>query len=156
MNKVTPVTAILLLLLAVANPAAPGELYKWVDEQGKVHYGDNPPKNVQLKKVTGNVSSYSSVSVEPLLTETTPGDQSGEAKSVVMYATSWCGYCRKARKHFRANGIAFKEYDIEKSKSAAAAFKKLNGRGVPVILIGGQRMNGFSAETFDRIYEGNP
>ncbi|WP_198147347.1 glutaredoxin family protein [Gilvimarinus polysaccharolyticus] len=32
---------------------------------------------------------------------------------VVMYA-SWCGYCKKARRYFRANNIPFTEYDIEK------------------------------------------
>ena len=69
-----------------------------------------------------------------------------------MYSTSWCGYCKKAALHFRKNNIPFTEHDIEKSEQAAKEYKKLNGRGVPIILIGDQRMNGFNASAFDRIY----
>jgi glutaredoxin len=69
-----------------------------------------------------------------------------------MYSTSWCGYCKKARKPFERNNIPYQEHDIEKSKKAAQEYKRLNGRGVPVILVGKRRMNGFSARTFDKIY----
>ena len=31
------------LLLCLVSAAAAAEVYKWVDEQGKVHYGDRPP-----------------------------------------------------------------------------------------------------------------
>ena len=31
------------LILCFASAAATAEVYKWVDEQGKVHYGDRPP-----------------------------------------------------------------------------------------------------------------
>ncbi len=145
-------TIYLLLGLAFAGPVMAGELYKWVDDQGTIHYGDKPPENARLEEVGGEISSYRSVTVEPVADDANTAVQAVEAKPVIMFATSWCGYCRQARKHFRANGIPYKEYDIEKSENAAKAFKKLNGRGVPVILIGRKRMNGFNAETFDRIY----
>ena len=32
---------------------------------------------------------------------------------VVMYSTSWCGYCKKAKNYFEANKIAYIEKDIE-------------------------------------------
>ena len=38
-----------------------------IDKNGKVHYGDSPPENVKLKTITGKVSSYSGVSVEPFV-----------------------------------------------------------------------------------------
>lgn len=34
---------ILCLLLALALPAASAQVYKWVDEKGRVHYGEKPP-----------------------------------------------------------------------------------------------------------------
>lgn len=148
-----PLLASLLLALAIAVPAMSGELYKWVDDQGKIHYGDSPPQGADLRKITGNVSSYGSVSVEPFVYEPGPAS-AAKTKSVVMYSTSWCGFCKKAERHFRANRIPFKDYDIEKSESAAREFREMRARGVPVILIGKQRMNGFDAATFDRIYYG--
>ena len=142
----------LALLLPISSSGV--ELYKWVDDKGTIHYGDKPPKKAELKKITGTVSSFKTVEVEPFKFDpalVTIGNKS-RGKSVIMYSTSWCGYCKKARKHFARNKIPFKEYDIEKSKKAATEYRKLNGRGVPVILIGKQRMNGFSANAFDRIY----
>ena len=147
--------ACLVLGLALAGPAAAGELYKWTDEQGNVYYGDSPPDNAQLKKITGNVSSYGSVSVEPLPQSSDSVEGAGSARKVVMYSTSWCGFCNEAKRYFRAKGIPYRNYDIEKSERAAKAFKKINGRGVPVILVGKQRMNGFDVATFERIYYGN-
>lgn len=142
----------LALLFLIASPVGSGELFKWVDDHGNVHYGDSPPENAKLKRITGKVSSYTSVSVEDFVYD--PGNitERNRSKGVVMYSASWCGYCKKAAIHFRKNNIPFTEHDIEKSEQAALQYKKLNGRGVPIILIGDQRMNGFNATAFDRIY----
>ena|SRR5580765_5973084 len=63
---------------------------------------------------------------------------------VKMYATSWCPYCAKARTYFSRRGIAYVEVDIEKSREGRAEYDRLGARGIPVILVGQQRMNGFS------------
>ena len=153
MKKSSLVTA-LLFMLVLASPMGSAQLYKWVDDQGNIHYGDSPPQNANLKKITGEISSFSSVSVEPFEFDPNLVTAPTAAKSVVMYSTSWCGYCKKAAKHFRKKGIRFKEYDIEKSERGARDYKRLNGRGVPIILIGKHRMNGFNARAFDKIYYG--
>ena len=147
-----------LLALALLLPMSSGggELYKWVDDKGTIHYGDKPPKKAELQQINGNITSFKSVDVEPFKYDPTlvTTNSNSKAKSVIMYSTSWCGYCKKARSHFTRNNIPFREFDIEKSKQAAKDYKKLKGRGVPVILIGKQRMNGFSANAFDKIYNG--
>jgi glutaredoxin len=142
----------LVLLMPMSSGSA--ELYKWVDSKGTIHYGDKPPKKAELKDITGKISSFKTVDVEPFKydPDLVTKEKKSAGKSVIMYSTSWCGYCRKARQHFKRNKIPYQEYDIEKSKKAANEYKKLKGRGVPVILIGKQRMNGFRAETFDKIY----
>ena len=33
---------------------------------------------------------------------------------IVLYATSWCGYCAKTRELLQGDGIAYREVDIEK------------------------------------------
>lgn len=37
--------ALLVGYLSIATPAVAGELYRWVDEQGRVHLTDTPPKS---------------------------------------------------------------------------------------------------------------
>ena len=71
---------------------------------------------------------------------------------VVMYATHWCPYCAKARAHFRNNGIVYVEHDIETSPAGRAEYQQLGGRGVPLILVGEQRMTGFAEARFDELY----
>jgi glutaredoxin len=73
------------------------------------------------------------------------------AQPVVMYATSWCPYCAKAREYFARTGTAYTEYDIEKSADAHAEFKRLGGRGVPLILVGNQKMAGFNELAFESL-----
>lgn len=140
------------LVALLVGPVAQAELYKWVDDRGNIHYGDKPPEDAQLENITNNVSSFTSVNVEPFVFDASIVSKRTKSKAVVMYSTSWCGYCKKAARHFRKNKIPFTEYDIEKSAKGARDYKRLKGRGVPVILIGDKRMNGFSARTFDRIY----
>ncbi len=65
---------------------------------------------------------------------------------VKMYATDWCPYCKQARDYFARNGIPYTELDIEKSEAARAEHKSIGGRGIPVILVGSERMNGFSEQ----------
>jgi glutaredoxin len=70
---------------------------------------------------------------------------------VVMYATAWCPYCAKARAYFARTGTAYTEYDIEKSADARAEFKRLGGRGVPLILVGNEKMAGFNELAFESL-----
>jgi hypothetical protein len=34
--------------LVLSAPAAAGDIYKWMDERGQVHFGDRPPPGVQV------------------------------------------------------------------------------------------------------------
>lgn len=68
---------------------------------------------------------------------------------VVMYATAWCPYCAKARAYFAKSGIAYIEHDVEKSAAAKAEFKRLGGRAVPLIVVGREKMDGFSETGFE-------
>ena len=147
-------SAICLVIAMLASTGTlGGEVYKWIDSNGNTVYGNKPPENVQLQEIKGNITSFTSVSVESYKYDSSLiTTRKAKARTVIMYSTSWCGYCKKAARHFRKSNIPFKEYDIEKSKKAALEYKKLNGRGVPLILIGDKRMSGFDARRFDRIY----
>ena len=138
-------TLICAALLTLPVCASAG-VYKWVDENGKVHFGDVPPADAVKQEVKGTISTYSAGPAPdfPKAAAATP--------SVIMYSTSWCGYCTKARNHFQANNIKFREYDIEKSNRANREYLKLGGKGVPLIRVGKQLLSGFSADRFDRAY----
>jgi glutaredoxin len=66
--------------------------------------------------------------------------------AVVLYATSWCGYCRKARELLRSRGVAFVEHDIERSAEGRRQYEALKGRGVPLLVVNGTVIRGYSEQ----------
>lgn len=137
----TPVIIIAFILLPVISNA---EIYRWTDENGKLHFSDQKPWQTKSEKVEVKINTYEGVSYDTSLFDT--------GKKVVMYSTSWCGYCKKAKQYFKQNGIEYTEYDIEKDARAKRQYDKMQAKGVPVILVGKKRMNGFSEVGFERIY----
>jgi glutaredoxin len=63
---------------------------------------------------------------------------------VVLYGTTWCGYCAAAREFFNANGIQYKDLDVEKTTEGYEGHKSLGGGGVPIITVGGETMKGYN------------
>jgi glutaredoxin 3 len=69
----------------------------------------------------------------------------------VIFSTSTCSWCRRAKKYFRGRGVSFKEINIERDPSAARDIVKKTGQGgVPVIKIGNAWIVGFDKDRIDR------
>ena len=137
-------SAAIFMLLMLCAIDGYTEIYKWIDEKGKVHFSDNKPRDLESEEIKLRINTYESVSYDTSIFNT--------GKKVVMYSTDWCAYCKKAKKYFVSKGIPFTEYDIEKNSEARKQYKQMGATGVPVILVGNKRMNGFSEEGFEKIY----
>lgn len=69
---------------------------------------------------------------------------------IVMYSTAWCGVCKRARKYFQDNRIAFTEYDVDENTQARNEYLLLNPRrSVPTIKVGNEVVVGFSPAAFE-------
>jgi len=55
---------------------------------------------------------------------------------LIMYTTSWCGFCRNLKKQLAREGIEMAEVDIEHDQAAADYVMSVNGgnQTVPTIL----------------------
>lgn len=55
---------------------------------------------------------------------------------IVMYSTSWCSDCYRAKHFFNEYGINYQEIDIERHPDAVETVMQLNGgyRSVPTIV----------------------
>lgn len=145
-------------------------MYKWVDEKGTIHFQDYKPSNlkpstkvelltnrqlefnnyIESPKGSTYKSPYSSSTIDEKKKSTKKPVYSRN-QEVELYVTTWCGYCKKAKSFLNTRGIKFKEYDIEKDKNAAKRHRKLNRRGgVPVALINGKKIVGFSKASYER------
>ncbi len=148
---------VLLALTIYLSSTAAAEMYKWVDDKGEMHISDSPPP---AAKSPGEIKVYKDSQGDSLDTAPAPVKKKEESRpaferkkkaDVVLYTTSWCPYCRKARDYLRSRGIDFTEYDIEKDKEAAIRKKQLDNRGgVPFAIINGRSIRGFSASAYER------
>ena len=53
--------------------------------------------------------------------------ESNGTAPVVMYSTSWCGYCHRLRSQLDREGIRYEVVDIEKVPDAAFVVEQVNG-----------------------------
>jgi glutaredoxin-like YruB-family protein len=156
MPRILPAIVILLFSCSLAL----AEVYQWVAEDGSVTYRDTPPpssgKNRKVKVY--NDSDFA----PPPAAEPAPAPRSGRktavpapqkkerfSGTVEIYVTSWCGYCKQALSYMTSRGIPYTAYDIEKDSAANQRHKELGGRGVPLIIIGSNKMSGFSAKNLE-------
>jgi len=135
-------TVVTLFLLFCAVSLAHAKMYKWVDENGKTHFGDRPNYNRSVEQVSIDTRDTGA-----------GGGAKTRAKRVVIYTTSWCSSCKTAKRYFKQHNVTYTEYDVETSRKGQRDFKRMNGRGVPLILVGQQRLTGFRASAFERLYK---
>jgi mycoredoxin len=46
---------------------------------------------------------------------------------IIMYSTSWCGYCRRLKTQLDREGIGYTVVDIEQDEAAAEFVMSVNG-----------------------------
>jgi len=131
------VVLVVLLLLVPVSWAADDKVYKWTDETGQVHYGSKPPGDgSRARELELRIPTFSG--------DAEVSTTAGVGRGVTLYTTATCGYCKKAKAYLRKRSVPFIEYDVEKSVTGKLDYQRLKGRGVPIILVGNQRMNGYS------------
>ena len=67
------------------------------------------------------------------------------AKSVAIYTTPTCVYCKMAKEFFKKNTVSYKEIDVSKDdKALNEMIEKSSQMGVPVITVGKEVIIGFN------------
>lgn len=142
-------------LLAFA-PAFGQTLYKFVTPDGRVVYSDHPPAQGKvLKTITPDSTPATALpasAAEQLrkLQELRPGG--AQIGGVVLYSAVWCGYCTRAKAWLAARKIGFREVDIDTPDGLASFAQAGGGQGVPLLLARGQRVQGFSPQSYERVF----
>lgn len=76
-------------------------------------------------------------------------DEGGKPK-LVMYGTTWCPGCKKAREYFKDNNIEYTELDAEKSSKGKKNYTILQGGGYPLIYVGHRFLPGFDKKKINK------
>lgn len=161
------IVAVLFLTLTFGISAA--EIYKWVDENGVKHFSDAPTRDRSdgTKVENDDIRSSTETSAESrpapekssqrsldsdffdFLKDSEGKVVATKAPTVEIYETDWCGYCKKAKNFFRARGIKFTAYDIDKDPQAARRMMTMTDkRAVPFVVINGKPIQGYSEQAY--------
>ena len=63
---------------------------------------------------------------------------------VVMYTTSWCPYCTRAKQLLDRKGVKYTEIDVDAVEGARIEMQRRSGRtSVPQIFVGARHLGGF-------------
>lgn len=68
---------------------------------------------------------------------------------ITLYTTRNCPHCRRAKHYLEQRGLRFQEFDVQTNVRAQKAFARLGARGVPVIVVGDTRIDGFDRRRLD-------
>ena len=137
---------LICVLLFSTSASLAGNLFRWVDSDGTVHYSDQPPptsvKDVQEKKLgTSVIESSPSYALQ----------QAAKNFPVTLYATDCGPGCNKARELLNKRGVPFNEKNPTLQSESADALKQIAGELlVPVLVVGNtQPLKGFDESVWN-------
>ncbi len=153
MGKLIITILLLCIFLSSASSAQSAEIYKWRDKNGNIVFSDSPPP----PGVDAETKKFREDAIEGPKTKEVPKRSKSDSLSekrpygsinVIMYMTSWCGYCRKAREYIRSLDVNLTEYDVEKDRSKREEFLQKSGGagGVPLIDVEGTIIRGYNPD----------
>lgn len=148
MNK-PALLALSILLSSLAGQAQAERLYRWTDEQGRVHYTDKPPpaqaKDAKETRVfAGRPDTSLPFSVR----------QAAADFPVTLYTAENCKPCEDAKALLAQRGIPFAEQVI-RSEEDFNAFKALfqGNEQVPAATVGARQLAGFERTTWNALLD---
>ena len=153
-----------------AAPSNKDVYYQYVDDSGTVHFvqnlGDVPARwqsragRIEVEKTapaprrggsrpaaTGRAAAKQP-SRKPVAYRTDP--------EVVVYTTTWCGWCRKTLAFLDERGVRYVNKDIEANDWNREELIEKTGRtSIPVVEINGELIRGFNADRMEQLLSGS-
>jgi glutaredoxin len=136
--------------LWIACGDAVGQAYRWVDENGRVHYTQTPPppaaKAVQRKNFSSGPSAASDL---PYATQL-----AAKNYPVTLYTQPDCGEpCDQTRASLVKRGVPFREVSVLTQKEMDEV-KQVSGReSLPVVVVGSLLQIGFQEERLNSLLD---
>jgi len=161
-NQFRRIISILLLIIFIspASSAVSGDYYKWKDKDGNVVFSDIPPPpgvNTEIKEFKQDTTERPKTKEYP---QRPPNESVKEKRSygdihVIMYMTSWCPYCAKARNFLRSLEVHLIEYNIERDRNKREEMLGKSGgsTGVPLIDVEGTIIRGYNPDALKSAIE---
>lgn len=136
------------------------QLYKSVGPDGRVVYSDRQPTQGRLEKTikyeeqpSSNLATQSVSYVEQLRRLRASAPKVAVAPdAIVLYSAAWCRYCDQAKAFLARRNIPYRKVDIDTPEGLAAFAGAGGGKGVPLLVRGATRLQGFSLASYESVF----
>ena len=124
---------------------AQAQMYRWVDDNGKVHYSDQAPssgaKNVQKQSLRAGQGSSTPL---PYTLQ-----QAVRNFPVTLYVSEACAeICAHARELLNKRGVPYSEVTVADSADVAQLKELSGGNVIPVMTVGREVHTGFNSGAY--------
>ena len=154
-------SAVCVLSLMIVMTAAADTVYKVVGPDGEITYSDKPPpnnartntlefRNLPSSPLPAHVLRFREQLEKSAASRITAARATRDSDAV-LFTASWCGHCKRAKTHLAAAQISYVEYDIENVDGMRAFIAAGGSGGVPLLVAGERRIQGYSAPAYDRL-----
>ena len=133
-------------VLSAFPAAAQGQMYKWTDAAGTVHYSDTPPPASRQRQARV-LRPDTAPSGAPAL----PYELARAVKNhpVTLYTTARCDACDQGRSLLAARGIPFAEKTVNTAQDQQQ-LRSIGGRDeLPLLVVGSRQVSGFQAAAWN-------
>lgn len=133
--------SVIFAVLLGAACAASAQLYRWTDENGRVHVTDTPPpasaKNVRKRALDA--------APDPAAGASQPYAVQLAAKNypVTLYTAPDCAPCGAARALLNQRGVPFREVSVVGEQESAQLRQAVGSLSVPSLVVGTSTQKGF-------------
>lgn len=139
-----------LFLIALFFAAVAQAQFKWTDADGKVHYGDNPPRDA--RNIT-RVGSAAADPADPFAGFPFELRRAVQNYPVTLYTSSNCPPCEAGRSLLQARGVPFAEKTITSQQEIEELQRLGLGNRVPVLVAGRQNIKEFETSAWHNLLD---
>ena len=145
---------ILLAGVLASSVLAQAQQYRWVDDRGRIQYGDAPPASAKkVEKLGGkDAPAQEDQGGSPQL----PSEVQQVQKDypVTLYTSPLCKLpCAQARDALNKRGIPFSEFQVWNEETLEKLKAATNAEGVPALVVGRTAFSGFESARYDAMLD---
>ena len=127
---------------------AHAQVYRWLDEKGRLHAGDTPPPSArEVEKV--RVAPTPTEPVEPYALQL-----ARKNNPVTLYTTPNCPLCERARELLKARGVPFSEKSVVTDQQVEELERVVGRNALPSLVVGTKIQDGFAESLYEAMLDG--
>lgn len=142
--------SLLCAALTCAVGTVGAQIYRWKDEQGRIHLTDSPPPGSakQVQKTEAGAPGAEGA-------ETLPYALQVAAKNfpVTLYTAPNCTPCGSARSLLNTRGVPFREVSVVGQEQRQALEAAVGDLSVPSIVVGASTQKGFEPAAYNELLD---